>query len=194
MKAIARIAAGILILTVASGCGGESKEADGVIARQRAYPRQELCDTVYKDCGLPAGFMVNAGAEAKDVTPSGKQSTPAQWVDISYPTYRATIHCTFMPVDDATRDAATANRMERMMLNIGDNFADQTELDSPGGFHSMILLTGADTPTPVQFLSVGERWVISGALQFADENVRTDSVMPILEAVRADLVYAAKKL
>ena len=124
MKAIARIAAGILTLTVAAGCGDGSKEADGVIARQRAYPRQELCDTVYKDCGLPAGFMVNTGAEAKDVTPSGEQSTPAQWIDISYPTYRATIHCTFMPVDDATRDAATANRMERMMLNIGKIVAD----------------------------------------------------------------------
>ncbi len=55
-------------------------------------------------------------------------------------------------------------------------------------------MTGAETPTPVQFLSIGRDWAVSGALRFSAERVATDSVMPILEAVRADLIHAAKNL
>ena len=189
-----------LILTFLTACGGASSSSSadgdrGFIARPRAYPRTILYDTAYVDADLPADFRINAGANVVDVTPQGDNvSTPARWIDIRYPAYGATIHCTFMPVTDVSRGEVTANRMERMMLNIGDRFADQTELDSKGGYHSTILMTGAETPTPVQFLSVGDRWVINGALRFKAETVATDSVMPILEAVRGDLIHAAKNL
>lgn len=176
------------------GCTGQGDSVGGHIARQRAYPRVTLCDTIYTDRSLPAGFLVNAQAEIADVTPPG-QSTRVRWIDVNYPAYDATLHCTFTPVDgDEQRNAVVANRMERMMLNIGDNFAEQTELVSAGGFSSTILQTSTRVPTPVQFLSVGQSWVVSGALQFNADFVDTDSVMPILQAVVGDLIYASKNL
>ncbi len=186
---------GALALMTACGNRSDSQTAEGYIARPRAYPRAQLYDTVYTDSGLPSGFLINVGAKAIDVTPpENTQRSTGQWIDIRYPAYGATLHCTFTPVTDTNRNDVASNRMERMMLNIGDNFADQTELSSAGGFHSTILMTGAETPTPVQFLSIGRDWVVSGALRFSAERVATDSVMPILEAVRADLIHAAKNL
>lgn len=162
-----------------------------------AYPRPVIYDTVYNaDHGLPASFAVNAAAtvlEKESETQAGESG--ARWIDIVYPAYGATVYCTFTPVaDSGERTSAVENRMERMSLNLGDNIGERTEIQSIGGYQTILLTTLGRTLTPVQFLSTGEKWVISGAMQFADPNVRADSVMPMIEAVAADIIHTARIL
>lgn len=173
---------------------GRTTQKDGATPRQVAYPRMQIYDTVYVDLQLPAGFLVNRESELTDVTPVNREGLDTKWIDIRYPAYDATLHCTFIPVDDKNRDGVVANRMERMMLNIGDNYAEQTEVRSQGGFISRILTATGCELTPVQFLSVGDRWVINGALRFGRESIEADSVLPVVEAVRMDVINAAKSL
>lgn len=184
------------IAVVAFGCTG-GKESGNVIARPTAYPRIEIYDSVYCANDLPAGFEVNSSAIVSDVTPADKNG-PAdpRWIDILYPRYGATLHCTFIPVDSTgnKRNELLANRNERMMLNLGDNFAEQTELRSADGGETLILTTMGKTLTPVQFLSTTPRWVISGGLQFHDPEIKADSVAPIINAVRSDLIHAGRNL
>ena len=81
-----------------------------------------------------------------------------------------------------------------MALNIGLNYAEQTELIAPSGCSTLIFNTKGRSLTPLQFLSVGEKWIISGAAKFAADSVNPDSVRPLLEAVQSDIIYAAKRL
>jgi len=192
---IKHFVAGCLLLPAVFACGHTGQERDSAVPRQVAYPRLKLYDTLYADAGLPAGFVVNAGASVADVTPEEKRDSGAtRWIDISYPAYGAVMHCSFVPVDESSADEVIANRHERMMLNLGDNFAEQTEILSKGGYHTQILTTAGRTMTPVQFLSCGCGWVINGALMFDKEIQSVDSVMPALEAVRYDIIYASRLL
>ncbi len=196
VKAMVRFVAGCALLSAAFACcrSGEVRQ-DGAVPRPPAYPRLQLYDTLYVDAGLPAGFVVNAGAAVADVTPEEKTGPEApRWIDISYPVYGAVMHCSFIPVDDASAEAVAANRYERMMMNLGDNFAEQTEIESPGGYRTQVVITAGPTMTPVQFLSCGRDWVINGALTFDREIHSADSVMPVLEAVRHDMIYASRLL
>ena len=190
MAAITSIAA----LCCLYGCGNRQTTDTG-IPRPVAYPRPVIYDPLYTSAGLPADFEVNASATVTDAGKSATSENQPVWVDITYPAYGATLHCTFTPVDDeASREKAMDNRLERMALNVGDNMAEQTELTSPGGFTTIILSTMGRTLTPLQFLSVGDCWVISGAMRFHAEAVETDSVRPLIDAVKTDIIHAAENI
>lgn len=195
-----RLSIWFFICTIASiglyACSGQnnsdSETAIG-IPLPTAYPRATLYDTTYLDAGLPMGFEINANATISDATQTNP-STDNQWFNISYPAYGLTLHCTFIPVDDSSRDEIITRRMERMALNVGYNYAEQTELTSPDGCTTIILNTMGRSLTPLQFLSVGRDWIISGAAKFTADSVVADSVRPLLEAVKTDIIHAAQKL
>lgn len=106
------------------------------------------------------------------------------------------MHCTFTPVDQKSRVTVRDNRTERMALNLGDNRAERTDLTSANGqYRTTILSTVSHTLTPVQFLSEGPDWIISGALSM-DHATQSDpdSIRPIIHAVTADIIHAARHL
>lgn len=182
-----------IALTLLWSCS--HNDSDAVVARPTAYPRLPVYDSVYTDCGLPGGFEVNSNATVTDITPSDRQHD-SKWVDIHYPAYNATLHLTFTPLDSAVaeRDRLLAARHERMMLNLGDNTADLTELRSPSGAETIVVKTLGRTLTPVQFISAGHEWMISGGVQFAGENLRSDSIAPLIHAVERDIFHSARRL
>ena len=182
------------LMALAACSKQQSGSADAIgIPLPTAYPRLSLYDTTYCDAALPLGFLVNSNTKISN--PKQQNSTTDnQWVDIIYPAYGLTLHCTFIPVNDSTRESITAQRLERMALNIGLNYAKQTELAAPSGCSTLIFNTKGRSLTPLQFLSIGEQWIISGAAKFAADSVNPDSVRPLLEAVQSDIIYAAKRL
>lgn len=174
------------------------KRHDAPVPRPTAYPRIQLYDTTYITPGnIPVSFQVNAQAipELQSAHDSTRHHT-AVWLDIIYPAYKATMHCTFTPVDEKSRAAVRDNRAERMALNLGDNRTERTDLTSVHGtYRTTILSTASHTLTPVQFLSEGPDWIISGALRMdhADRS-DPDSIRPIIHAVTADIIHAARHL
>lgn len=182
--------AGIGLLAVmACACGrGESVP----VPKPTAYPRPALYDTVYTPLEhVPVWFEANASASAEFV----KKTADAMWVNVAYPTYKGVMHITFThTADSASREAAIANRSERMALNLGDNSAEETELYSTSGYRTTVLTAQSASLMPVQFLSVGKEWVVSGAFVFDVTPTSADSVRPIVKAVSDDVVHAAKLL
>lgn len=183
-----------MALMAFAACSRQQPSADAIgVPLPTAYPRLSLYDTTYCDAALPLGFKINTNTKIS-YPKQENSTTDNQWVDITYPAYGLTIHCTFIPVNDSSRESITAQRLERMALNIGLNYAEQTELIAPSGCSTLIFNTKGRSLTPLQFLSVGEKWIISGAAKFAADSVNPDSVRPLLEAVQSDIIYAAKRL
>lgn len=185
----------VLLSMIFSDCSGGS--ADRVaVPRPAAYPRISLYDTLH--CAVPEAspllFYVNA-----EVTVSRPQDGDgdSRWLNIAYPRYNAVIYCTFTSVTGANRAKVLDNRLERMKLNAGGLPSEVLTLDSPGGFHSQLLVTPAESLTPLQFLSTdGKGWVVSGAayLDYAPRAVAADSIAPVIDALKADLLYALERL
>lgn len=152
------------------------------------YPRIALLDSIYRHVeSLPIYLEVNQGADATidSVAPDG-----TVWLTVNYPAYGHTkLFCTISNTSHHVVD----NRRERMIMNTGSAPGELLELTSPAGFYSTVMLTPAGTATPVQMISVGEKYTLSVAY-FLDATVRPDSVRPIVEAVHADLIHAAKLL
>lgn len=185
----------VLLSMVFSDCSSGSVD-HVVIPRPVAYPRLCLYDTSH--CVVPeaAPLLFYANAEATVCHPQ-RGDGDSRWLNIAYLRYNAVVYCTFTPVTDADRAKVLNNRLERIGLNAGGHFSEILTLDSPGGFHSQLLVTPAGSLTPLQFLSTdGGRWVVSGAAYF--DHVPSvsvaDSIAPVLDALKTDLLYSLERL
>lgn len=185
----------VALSMVFSDCAGGS--ADRVaVPRPAAYPRPQLYDTLRRAVPEAAPLLFYANAAATVSRPSGDNGG-SRWLNIAYPLYDAVVYCTFTPVTDADRSDVIDNRLERMGLNAGSLPTEVFTLDSPGGFHSQLLVTPAESVTPLQFLSTdGGGWVVSGAvyLDHAPRAAAADSIVPVIDALKADLLYALQRL
>lgn len=168
------------------------------IPRPIAYPRPQLVDTTLTIAdGLPLAFGRNAQTIIRtEVKPEGTSAADTiVWANITYPSYGATLHCTFIrPSTPADFQQVLSQRIQRMSLNLGDNTARRTEINSPLGVKSTLLTSISAEMTPVQFLSIGRQWIASGALSFNAPYSSADSILPYINAVEADIIRACSAL
>lgn len=167
------------------------------IPRRTAYPRINICDTVYvKTSLLPIHFEINAEAIATNDS-THISTNGGKWINIFYPKYNATLYCTYTPVNACTLDQVIDNRIERISLNIGSLTSEITEISNPSGITSKIIYTPESVVTPLQFIATDNlSWVVSGAFSFNEisNNISIDSISPILDAVNADILHSIKNL
>lgn len=183
----------VVASVVFSDCAGPSA-GDAAAPRPAGYPRIQLYDTLRR--ALPEAYPILFYANsAATVTVPGDGD--GLWLNISYSRYNAVAYCTLTPVTDAVRDEVIDNRLERMSLNTGGLQSEAFTLYSPGGFHSQLLVTPIGSVIPIQFLSTdGKGWVVSGAvcLDHAPGAAAVDSIAPVIDAVKADIIYALERL
>lgn len=185
----------IMCVTAAAALSASCGGGPTPVPLPAAYPRIDVADSIYRAVAdsLPVHFEVNTAAS---VSTDSVGADGTVWLTVSYPSYRSTLYLTFTPVaDDAEARAVTANRRERMALNTSDATTMLISLHSPGGFDSEIAVTPAGSVTPVQLLSAGNGYIVSGACFLeAAATADPDSVSPIVKALRADLIHAAKTI
>lgn len=174
----------IALLLALTGVGCSRPDSDGgtPLPRRYAYPRFEPYDTVTEVQRLgDLSFHVNAAATVAQPR--------AGWMDVSFPRYGATLHLSFTRPGGAEALAdAIANRRERMMLNLGDATAEALDYRTPAGFVCSELATAEAAVTPVQFLAVGpDGRLLSGAVALADPQAPTDSIAPIIAALKGEV-------
>lgn len=180
-----------LLLTAGAlaGCGdGHSRH--NAVPRPQAYARLQLYDSVYAAVdSLPLHWEMNAATLS-----SIRRNAPANvWLDIDYPLYQGVANITFIHLPDSAEMARTvANRTERMALNLGGNPAEEYSFATEAGF--AVSLLEARAAVPVQFIAVGRQWVVSGTFTFCHAPQSYDSVMPVVRAVTADFIHAARQL
>lgn len=120
----------------------------------------------------------------------------SQFIDVSYPGLHSTIYFTFTPVSTATAAEVIDNRMERIGLNLGASEAELLEFDTPDGFENKVFVSRGDISTPVQFIATdGHTTVVSGAaFVIAASAATADSIAPVVDMLRRDIVHALKTM
>lgn len=178
----------IIIAAAAISCANTGDQAP--VPRKVAYPRVELYDSTYVDVtDLPVKFAVNSSAGVR----VNEKSADTDWINIDYFRYGATVRLTLQTLPKQEIAAAIANRMERAQLDTGGNTSEVTEMASPSGVFSMIMLTPSATVTPLHFLATDSAtFVLSGAVEFKNNDIEANA--PAVNAIHADLLHAAKTI
>ena len=139
-------------------------------------------------CGVT--LYVNACADVVDVeAPEGNL-----WIDVEYPRYRATLHLTLVECGKEEMAVMLERRLERVETNTGGFESEITELVSPGGFSSTIIMTPEATVTPVQYVaSCGDR-LVTATLEMKMPVTDPAQISPVVSAVYRDLIRCAANI
>ena len=185
--ALAAIAAVIAAAAVSCSGSGDSSTA---VPRRDAYPRVNLYDTAYVSApSLPVNLAVNSSASVS----VDEKSSGTHWINISYPRYNATVRLTLQSLSGDSLRRAIDNRRQRAALDIGGNTTELTELTSPAGVTSLLMLTPAAAVTPLHIIATDSaRFILSGVAEFSTPDIEANA--PALAAIYADLLRAAKTL
>lgn len=180
----------VCLASLLCACSGQTSRDKTPVPRPEAWPRIAIYDSIYQVVdSLPVVFEANASAKIEHTRPG--------WVNINYPAYNSTIYLTVTETNPAEIESVVDNRLERMALNISENAdARQEHFVSPE-FESLMLVSPGTRSTPLQFVATDRRsTVVSGTafLHNAGQIASTDSVAPVIESLRHDIVHALKNL
>lgn len=147
--------------------------------RPQAYPRIELYPQQYHAAEiLGKTLQINDSARLVEGDRPG-------WFNIIYPAYGVTVNATLTLAPSDQIDAILGNRTERMARNLGGVAAELTQ--GPG---ITVITAPTALSTPVQLLATDSlTWVLSAtAVSSWSLTTATDSVVPIIDALRADML------
>ncbi|MFI3239704.1 MAG: hypothetical protein R3Y22_03855 [Bacteroidales bacterium] len=180
-----------IILTILSvrGCG--ATEHYEPIPKPRGYMRIDLPIANYATVNnLPVSFEVNDLANVDRVK-------KGEWLDIVYPQFNATIHCSYVKVDEESFYYHLDNRIERVMMNT--NFQKPTMVDmiseSDSEVKSTLFINQSGVITPVEFIATDSvSFILSGTLAMYGDKVEHDSIAPIINYIEGDITQLLKTI
>lgn len=172
------------LIALMEGCG-ESADRQNAVPLPKAWPRTAVYDSAYTSV---EGSDIEVNASATALPADGG-------LTVDYPAYRSSIYISDTRVDsDSALKRVEANRLERIDLNIGGRRTEMKEATMPNGVNLRLFVTPQGTLTPLQFVAVGPRRVVSGALVVERLPVSADSIGPTLQAVERDVLHLVKQL
>ncbi|MDE7153671.1 MAG: hypothetical protein K2O00_04400 [Muribaculaceae bacterium] len=192
MKAKVLLIALMALMMISCG-GGESENA---VPRRYAYPRPALYPQTYVSAGGAPSLSLNAGAE---IVADSLLNNGSRWVTVDYPHYNGSIYITFLATTPAEFHREFENRMERIGLNAGAGSMESVTVASEGGgFRGELFSTRGESVSPVQFLAYNKDLTLLtyGTFNFRQgvDVTRTDSLAPVINAVRNDMIHLLKHL
>lgn len=189
---VAAALASILVLK----CEGVEREYQP-IPKPHGYMRVDLPMADYYLVGkLPVNFELNA--LAKDTIPVGAVGSDAKWLDIVYPQFNATIHCSYIGVDASSFYYRLDNRIERVMMNA--NFQPPEMVDvvsiADSRVKSTLFINRLGGVTPVEFIATDSvSFLLSGTLAiYNNGEVESDSITPMIKYIESDIVHLLKTI
>lgn len=157
-----------VLLLCAAACS-DSKTRP--MPRRTAYPRTAvLSDSTYRTKAGHINLELNAMAKATSPRPD--------WLNAEYRPLGATLH---LSATDNADEASIANRRERISLNLGGATARATEFTTLSGFQCEIVTTAEGPATPVQFIALRGKTLVSGAFVIYGKTTPADSIRPVIE-------------
>lgn len=193
MKAHVLLMGALMALMVSCGGGGDG---DSAVPRRYAYPRAALYPPEYRATGGTPELSLNSGAVivADSVLENG-----SRWVTVDYPRYNGKVYITFLATSPAEFPRELENRMERIGLNAGAGSMESVTVPSAGGgFRGELFAARGESVSPVQFLAYNKELTLLtfGTFNFRQgvDVSRTDSLAPVVNAVRDDMIHLLKHL
>ncbi len=181
-----------LCLLLIQSCGGEQ----ALTPKPRAYPKIEYPERRYQlfdqaACSFEFEYPTYARIVKNPNFLLEDEVDSACWFDLYYPSFNGRLHCTYYEIegqnsfDQLKKDVFKMSDFHNVRANYIDELAVSRQEANVEG-----LLFAIDGPaaTPFQFfLSDKEDHFFRGALYF-DTQVRPDSIAPIYEFVREDIL------
>ncbi|MDE7135919.1 MAG: hypothetical protein K2N91_04750, partial [Muribaculaceae bacterium] len=102
----------------------------------------------------------------------------------------------FSTVDPSRLESAIDNRSERIALNLGGREAEILSFATPYSLDCEVIVDkqGAGA-TPVQFIATDHRrFVVSGAAHIKGDKMPIDSISPVVDMLRRDVIHSLKTL
>lgn len=162
---------------------------DRPVPRREGYPRIEQEPIEYVTAEeFPLSMEINKRAfvTTKALEDGGL------WADASLPQYGAMAYYTFTPVNGSTIHSVISNRLDRMLLNLGEAEPEIDDFTSAGGARVTVITAMSANSTPVQFVAALPQWVVSGSVFMpgVTQASPVDSLAPIIDALRSDIVHS----
>lgn len=172
----------LVVLFAACSCSQREKS----VPRPNAFPRIEIYDSIYKLLPeFPMKLAVNAGTVITHI-----ESHDNDWWDIRYPRYNGTLHLSVVTVSPSAEDEMVNSRIERMELNLGGAKVTEEEFFTvDSAFRVLLLHEPGYTPTPVQFIALGNGTIVNGVFRFDGMEILPDSVAPVVRSVVRDIKH-----
>lgn len=173
----------LLILLFISGCRQDyTPKPDGYL---RIDPHLEI----YKPISQPKFPLIfEISQSAQEIVDSLNATS---WINIIYPRYKATIYCSYVPINKQNKAhtfAESKDLVYRHGIKAEKIQAQQYENPEQNLYATLYSLTG-NSATPLQFIVTDSTsYLFRGALYF-DTPVQRDSVAPVIDYIAHDITH-----
>lgn len=180
----------VIVLTAALLLCGCVRRESAPVPRPTAYPRAALYGADYHVVDtVPLRVAVNKNAAT---TISHPDNLTAH-ISVRYPRYAATLHITVIaPQSAEAGDSLLATRLQRIALNLGTSAARETRYASASRRLDATLFEASTAcPSPLQLIATandGSGEILSATLFFDEPSAAGDSLRPVVNALRADIL------
>ena len=154
------------------------------VPKPYGYCRIALPEHAYKQVqpdGVPMSFDINTAAEVE-------QREDPTWLNIVYPSLKATIHCNYKPVRHNLRELSDdAQEFVFKHANIASAIPEQGFEDPENNVYGVYYELKGNTASPMQFyLTDSTRHFFRGSLYF-NSVPNQDSLAPVIDFLSEDM-------
>lgn len=182
----------ILLATLAACSHGND-----YVPKPRTYLRFDFAPKQYTLCDtLPLPFTFERATESQMVLK--KQARNMVWVDLTYPQYKGIVFLSYLPlhgVENLAKQVDTSYRLLKMHFDRSSGVEERQYVDEDNRvFATTYLLKGASVASTYQFWATDSSdHFLRGSL-YLDCPPSNDSLAPILDYLRQDLVHLLETL
>lgn len=177
----------IIFLIFAFSCNEHTPRPEGYARFERGQ-----IDSVEFDHS-EFSFMYPSDVEIKNVR---EEINSAYWFDIRYPDYHATLYCTYLPINEKSLSKALDDSYQLAYSHISkaDDISQTQYQDSINRKTGILYDIKGQVAVPLQFyVTDNANNFLRGSFYF-DQNVNIDSVSPIIQFVRSDIMHIMESL
>ncbi len=168
--------------------GGEATLPKPRLYPKITYPERGYTGYDSPDCPFTLEYPTYGDIERDDYFEDKDPVHPC-WFDILLGSINASIHCSYIPIDDRKHFDELVGDAFRMVTehNVKADARRDSLFTNPYGVDGLLFSINGDVATPIQFfVTDSTQHFMRGSLYF-DDKVNADSIAPLLSFVRTDI-------
>lgn len=188
-QSIAYFVLSLIFLIILQSCGGD----EATLPKPRLYPKVTFPEKGYtsydsSDCPFTLEYPTY-GTVQNDEYFEDRDPVHPCWFDILMKDINASIHCSYIPIDDREHFDELINDAFRMVTehNIKANSRQDSLFANDKGSEGILFNISGDVATPVQWVITDSTTHFLRASLYFDDKVNADSIAPVLSFVRKDI-------
>lgn len=183
----------LFLLFVFTGCNNRA-----AIPKPVEYGRIDIPTYNYSEYQFDRFSLFHSDLAKIHISSSGRSDSEL-WFDISYPSYNAVIHCTYLPLkkDGLAKALEDNHHLVYSHVSMADGIDQQQYVSEDSNVAGILYQIHGDVATPIQFYVTDSMAnFLRGSLYYESRNKRIniDSVAPITEMVRKDVEHLMETL